>query len=150
MEREIRFRAFDNKHGKMVHPDVFCVIDGTSVYKLNPHHEDDNYYKLDYEDGRFDIMQFTGLRDKDNQELYESDLFKCETNDIIYRIWAVKGGFAINTHVKMWQKEINSSYPFPLIPLADEQTVSWIENSCNKVGNVFENPELLTASELKN
>lgn len=88
----------------------------------------------------------TGVFTKDNEELFEGDLFKTSdghNTDVIYRVWEVLGGFAINTHVKMWQKDIQKEYPFPLEPLADEQTVSWINGSCYKIGNIYANPELL-------
>ena len=65
------------------------------------------------------------------------------SNEIVYRIWAVDGGFAINTDVKIWQKDIKNDYPFPLQPLSDEQTVSWIKGSCLKIGNIYENPEII-------
>lgn len=89
------------------------------------------------------IGQYVNLVDSANEKLFVGDLFKCETNDILYRIWAVEGGFAINTHVQIWQKDIKNDYPFPLQPLSDEQTVSWIKSSCIKVGNIYDNPELL-------
>ena len=95
------------------------------------------------------INQFTGLVDKDGKELYEDDLFKCETDDIIYRVWRVKGGWAINTHVQIWQTDIEKDYPFPLIPLADEQTVSWFESSCLIIGNIHNNPEYLKCGRAK-
>ena len=89
------------------------------------------------------IGQYVNLIDSANEKLFVGDLFKCETNDILYRIWAVDGGFAINTHVQIWQKDIKNDYPFPLQALSDEQTVSWIKSSCIKVGNIYDNPELL-------
>lgn len=89
------------------------------------------------------VGQYVNLNDSANNLLFVGDLFKCETNDIIYRIWAVDGGFAINTSVQIWQKDIKNDYPFPLQPLSDEQTVSWIKSSCIKIGNIIDNPELL-------
>lgn len=89
------------------------------------------------------IGQYVNLVDSENEKLFVGDFFKCITNDILYRIWAVDGGFAINTHVQMWQKDIKNDYPFPLQPLSDEQTVSFIKSSCVKVGNIYDNPELL-------
>ena len=89
------------------------------------------------------IGQYVNLVDSTNEKLFVGDLFKCRTTGIIYRIWAVDGGFAINTHVQEWQKDITKDYPFPLQPLSDEQTVSWIKSSCVKIGDIYDNPELL-------
>ena len=84
------------------------------------------------------IGQYVNLNDCNNEKLFVGDLFKCKTDDIIYRIWAVDGGFAINTNCKQWQNDIKSDYPFPLIPLADEQTVSWIKGSCYIIGTIYD------------
>jgi hypothetical protein len=90
------------------------------------------------------ISEYTNLDDKKGAELYVGDLFVDESKpNFIYRIWKVRGGFAINVGVMSWQKDIDLDYPFPLQALADEQTVSWVKGSCTKVGNIFDNPELL-------
>ncbi len=85
------------------------------------------------------IGQYVNLTDANNEKLFVGDLFKYEKNGMIYRIWAVEGGFAINSHVEMWQNDIKNDYPFPLEPLSHMQTASWIKSSCVKIGNIFDN-----------
>ena len=89
-------------------------------------------------------MQFVNLTYKYGKEAYQDDLFKSEQYpDLLFRIWKVKGGFAINPPVKIWQHELDREIPFPLQALSDEQTVSWFEGTCTYVGNVYETPDLL-------
>lgn len=108
-----------------------------------------NYQGWDYDDCVIfnkvhpeSVGQFTGLKDKNGVDIYERDILKCH-DGFIYRVWFVKGGFATNVHVDMFKKDIAMKYPFPLQPLADEQTVSYIESQCEIIGNTFDNPELI-------
>lgn len=88
------------------------------------------------------LGEYTGILDANGKGIYEGDILQCEKRDMLYRVYCVRGGFAINTHVKMWQKDIKLNYPFPLQPLADEQTLGWI-SSVKVLGNIHENPELI-------
>jgi len=134
----LKFRAWDKKN-KVWAYEGFHLMGEVTIFDLL------NQYKLRESLSILEFNQYVNLNDKADNDLYVGDLFKCETNDIIYRIYAVKGGFAINTHVHIWQKDILNDYPFPLIPLSDEQTVSWIKNSCIKVGNIYENFDLFNS-----
>jgi len=125
MKKEIKFRAHEKSAGW--YSEKF-VMDN-----LNELTQDENVT----------VQQFTGLKDKLGKYLYVGDLFKHETNDLIYRVWDVDGGYGINTHVTEWQDDIRLDYPFPLMPLSDEQTVSWFESSCIIIGNIHDNPDLL-------
>ena len=98
------------------------------------------FHFADYKDCL--IMQWTGLHDKNGKEIYCGDIVKGH-DGFIYRVWQVAGGFAVNVHVETFKKDIKMDYPFPLQPLSDEQTVSYFEHSCEIIGNIYENPELL-------
>ena len=98
------------------------------------------------EEGQYVLLQYINITDMHLKELYVGDLFKSTQNDILYRIYYVNGGFAINTNVKIWQGDIKKDYPFPLQSLSDEQTVSWIRETCYYVDNYYLNPELLNTN----
>lgn len=90
------------------------------------------------------LGQYTGLKDKNGKELYSNDLFKSyQTGDFIFRCWEVKGGFAINYGFDKWKDDIKSDEPLPLLPLADQQTISWFESTCEIIGNIYDNKELI-------
>lgn len=141
MSRELKFRAW-NIPNKFMYTDiqngVICenekgqLVLGVSFGKI-------------CRDAGSVIMQFTGLEDKNGKEIYEKDLLKGH-DGFIYRVWFVKGGFAINVPVKKFKNDIKMDYPFPLQPLADEQTCSYVESQCEIIGNIYENPEILFES----
>jgi hypothetical protein len=136
IEQIMRFRAWDITNNKWAYVG-FHLFGEVTIFGLLEQYNFENACK------DLEFTQFVNLQDKCKEDLYVGDLFKCETDDMVYRIFAVDGGFAINTHVQRWQKDIKDDYPFPLIPLSDEQTVSWIKGSCLKIGNIYENPEII-------
>lgn len=89
------------------------------------------------------LMQSTGLVDVNKETIYEGDILKCDRGNL-YRVYKAKGGFVINIGVKIWQKDIlRASVPIPNEPLAEMQTRGWLEASCEVIGNIYENFNLI-------
>lgn len=86
------------------------------------------------------VDEFTGLHYVDGKEAYENDIFK-DDRGFVYRIYKVKGGFAMS--LPQFPSTLSGEQPYPLQPLADEQSVSWFESQAVYIGNVHDNRDLL-------
>lgn len=113
--REIKFRTWDKEDG-------FVYSD-----KTNCCHFDAVCYDNE------NIMQYTGLVDKNNKEIYEGDIIKLDGvcgDDGIYQIYYEEdfAGFAITKHI---DKSSSESFGYGE------------SHHCEVIGNIYENPELL-------
>lgn len=84
----------------------------------------------DYSIQTNDIMQFTGLLDKNGKEIYESDIIRYSNHGLVAEVW--------------WnEKQAKFQWgKFGLTKIQGEKLYTII-------GNVFENPDLLTPDSLK-
>ncbi len=129
MNRVIKFRAWD-KYNAIMLPVMdwdFCVgIIGTGSYTNKKGHEVCGNIIQNYE-----IMQYTGMKDKNGKEIFENDIIKdCDNSapwlDELYKVNYSAGCFEI-------------------IPVRENIAVKllWEMGDIEVVGNIFENPELL-------
>ena len=122
--REIKFRAWD-KEKKIMGEVLGIDILHKEIFFSN---EDANCYEhTDFKD--IELMQYTGLKDKNNKEIYEGDIVKLRAN---HRIGVIKyydewGAFVIE-YIK----------PRPLAVLGN-----YYKENIEILGNIYENPELL-------
>lgn len=138
MTREIKFRAWDKKTKSMIR-EVFEVGLGCNN---NP---EQWLVGDDRQTNNFELMQYTGLKDKNGREIFEMDILKgreivVKSNgkfqtinpDEYYKVIFNKGQFV----VKNLQSEHSTELPIYHFMFED-----WMD--VEKVGNIYENPELL-------
>ena len=129
--REIKFRAWDGELKEMIGPEevLSCSFIGLNGEWLG-------LSDLLKGEGGFELMQYTGLRDKNGVEIYEGDILKAVdgyTGLIVYRTESAQFvGFNIGK--EFTEEEFDTLY-----------TVNGSFNSAEVIGNRFENPELLEA-----
>jgi hypothetical protein len=108
--REIKFRAWDKK----------------KMHYFNPFNQSTEFMRNNF-DGRNEIMQFTGLQDKNGKDIFEGDVVSH------YPHWC---DGRTKTEVK-YDDEIAEFRPFGSSDWALEA------KDCEVIGNVFDNPDLL-------
>ncbi|MCK9370761.1 YopX family protein [Candidatus Dojkabacteria bacterium] len=107
--RTIKFRAWDKKANKMELWEE--VISAVMFFR--------------YFDGNYELMQYTGLKDKNGKEIYEGDYFKDD-------IWYVeKALIEFNNGMFGWWSDGKEEF----IPLNDCKNIE-------VTGNIYENEEL--------
>lgn len=120
MKREIKFRAWDNELKEMIYPHE----------SYRPHHQwftDEKtivYANMQNGFSTTDIMQFTGLLDKNGKEVFEDDIciFWGGIGEVIYK----------DTFAEWRFKHSNG----------DDYTMSAGE-TIEVIGNIYQNSELL-------
>lgn len=114
--REIKFRAWDKENKKLISWRDICSYYNL-LSMLDP-------VARDYD--RYEVMQYTGLHDKNGKEIYEGDILQWqEANKDHSGYWVVYD----HTDFKLWNGKYHKTIIDP----------TWYE----VIGNIYENPELL-------
>lgn len=87
------------------------------------------------------ISQYIGCLDRNGKDIYVDDLLRDEQG-YLFRIYELAGGFAIKASV--WKYNLNDLTPSDeLILLPCAQSIAYFKESCEVVGNIYQNRELL-------
>lgn len=118
--RPIKFRVWDLDNKEWL-TDV-CVYEDGSFQGT-----DSNLQDLDSTFNSLKLMQFTGLQDKDGEDIWEGDIVALQwdanrDNDTIHEVWWRGHGWAIPSRFSSLEET-------------------------EKLGNVYENPELIGVEE---
>jgi uncharacterized phage protein (TIGR01671 family) len=90
----------------------------------------DDWRTFGTENGLLEIMQFTGLHDKNGKEIYEGDILRTDAEkEYISAVAYEQAGFKVDSY-------------------SDKDVCEHLENiaphhSAEVIGNIYENPELL-------
>ena len=125
--REIKFRAWLKEKKEMIdnaRPDFFCkqlhYLRGNSA-------GGQDVLGVSTED--IELMEYTGLKDKNGKEIYEGDILFESFGEKYYKVVFENGSF---------RAEFEGDFEEHSFDLIDV-----VAQGCEIVGNIYENPELL-------
>lgn len=127
MKREIKFRVWIKSQQYMDFPTSITIDDSGHVEGVRG-------YGGEYPYTDIELMQFTGLKDKNGREIHESDIVRTGNDNIgdpepmIGQVIMREGSWLIENEKKQEAMELFSEI-----------------TSREVVGNIYENPELLEA-----
>ena len=127
--REIKFRAWLKEDKKMVNVETMDFTDKSMQYLKRS--EIINAYILRREsDDDVELMQYTGVKDKNGKEIYEGDILFFRDENMKY--------------VVVWQ---DAAFIIKSIEIRKySEKMCWLDDTeicCEIVGNIYENKKLL-------
>lgn len=113
MSREIKFRAWDKEEKEIILPK--SVTDNLNIFARGCLSSD------------IELMQYTGFKDKNGQEIYEGDIVELHDEDDFFKVeyQANCAKFILTTNT------IDTDFDY------------YSQGNIEVVGNIYENPELL-------
>lgn len=130
MNRPIKFRAWDKHDKRFIRQAKYAVALNGDVINF----DSSGYDFIE----SIELMQYTGLKDKNGVEIYEGDIVR------VTDVW----GWNTKHQIKYLS---DSNYPaFDLVPWLEVETngLTYCMGSdaeIEVIGNIYENPELLEA-----
>lgn len=130
----LQFRAWDKVFKEMVQ--VNALVLDEQVVKVT--YKNGNVAKEDMKE--YELMQSTGLFDKEGTEVFEGDIIAIEVEEIETPINAKI--FQNNKIGMLMFHVFEDNEDVPMVELLEENSVAFAV-----IGNVYENPELLEVEE---
>lgn len=138
--REIKFRAFDKKNKEMCEVMIITFDINRNITTVGVRTSNGKHHNINCKD--VELMQFTGLKDKNNKEIYERDILKVQfhyfgdTKVNEYKDGVVKFNEA---SFDIYRGDIDVAY----WEYWDSLSEVALNNLVEIIGNVYKNPELL-------
>lgn len=143
-----RYRAWIKTEKRMFFSDDILAIDYENeeivtqqVYFENGLPDDRDIYCYDFDE--IELMQSTGLKDKNGKEIFEGDIVR--TTRFLGRADEIGGFYEYDKEFIGIVKQLEGSW---VIDTGSDAVCLWTEIEENEIiGNIYENPELLEVNE---
>lgn len=119
MNRELKFRAWDKTNRRIFVAHAINFNKGIVYEVIEVGTQRDPFSKVE-------LMQFTGLKDKNGKEIYEGDIVEDNGYRLRYQIIFEDGEFRLDGKTSFSLRGI--------VPFLNDYEI---------IGNIYENPELL-------
>ncbi|PGU60311.1 YopX family protein [Bacillus cereus] len=125
--REIKFRVW-SKHTKKMLDDGFYISQNSDLFQND---------SLDYKSrDLYEVMQYTGLKDKNGTEIYEGDIVDTVYDGKLFTGVVVYDESELDFKATNGKENYGSNFQY--LMCCEEVEV---------IGNIYENPELLEESK---
>ena len=125
--REIKFRAWDKENEKMMKVSSLSLENKEIAVKENRTY---HFFRMQ----NLELMQYTGLKDKNGKEIYEGDILFFRDENMKY--------------IVVWQ---DAAFIIKSIEIRKySEKMCWLDDTeicCEIVGNIYENKKLLEENE---
>lgn len=127
--REIKFRAWDKELEEWTNYSI-SNINGNIIDFYN---KEEGFWESDREGEQFTLCQYTGLKDKNNREIYEGDVIKA----ISFARWVGVAKYSDENQAFIFD-DLDKKY-------RGKSTVfmNQFDDGFEILGNIYENPKLL-------
>ena len=135
MPREVKYRPWDKIDKKMRQVVMLDTYSKFQTVFFNERTSNNNGYR--FSSDKCELMEYTGLKDINDREIYEGDIVKwghlpgSKENPV--RIAMVK----INPDIQFECLNLETTFEYGCFAYKDTQ------NALEVIGNIYENPELL-------
>lgn len=128
--REIKFRAWDKKKKSMIPHGRLFSLDCSNEYPFLA--LANGFYADEFS---VEVMQFTGLRDKNGKEIYEGDYLRCKKY--------VGGNFVEHCYELGYVEFLHGAFGLHRKQGFYRPFKDWLEDyELEVIGNIYEHPEL--------
>lgn len=142
MSRQLKFRAWDKDKKWMVY-DVQDAYDGLwserNSDEVNDYYGYVSTFQSFTDEEEFNLMQYTGLKDKNGVEIYEGDIITTDLERSYLIVEYRNGAFMLNCNDGL------DDYYDIFFSTSENPTEVWKYGEV--IGNVYANPELLEVED---
>lgn len=135
--RAIKFRAWNHEDKEM----LADIHDGMMIQmntgELGFYDDDGNFQPC-----RYSLMQFTGQKDKESNEIYDGDIINIHAGNP-YDV--IEGNHIVKWDLTGWYIERCDGVDYTDVDFGDLALYNFTKAS-DRIGNIYENPELITGA----